>query len=230
MRRRAWVIRGGEDNELVDRFVELGIVAVGFPDVPDGRRVDRYEITERLRERGWTQPETRAELFVQFVHQVASGHFVVLPDTRHGDVVIGRVAGDYEHGPALDADDGYRHRRRVDWLGRHGRAALPQASRDLLRQRAALVEQTSPALLEHLESVERGDVPVRAPEDTSPPPPAPRTPRSPRAATTTRSPRAAAAPAPAAPPTPTTRTCTSCVLTKSLDLFPGGGETCVDCE
>jgi len=228
VRRRAWVVRGGEDNELVDRFVELGVIAIGYPDVPDGRRVDRYDITERLRERGWTSPEVRAELFVQFVHQVGSGHFVVMPDSRHGDVVIGRVAGDYEHGVALDDEDGYRHRRRVEWLGRHGRAALPSANRDLLRQRSPLVENTSPSLLAHLEAVERGEVPVREPWDVSAPPPAPRAPRAPRASSSGVRVTKAATPAP--PPAPTTRTCTSCFLTKSLDLFPGGGDTCVDCE
>ena len=220
------MIRGGDDNGLVDVFVSAGVVAVGYPDIPDGRRLDRYDITERLRERGWTVPETRAELFVQFVHQIGVGHLVVMPDSPRGDVVVGRVVGDYELGPALDDEDGYRHRRRVEWLGRHDRALLPESTRDLSRQRTTLAEHTSLLLLAHLEAVERGEVTTRDAADVdSPKEPRARAERAPRSA----APRAAKAPVRPKPAPPAMRTCTSCFLAKSADLFPGGGDTCVDC-
>lgn len=224
MRRRVWVIRAGDEGQLVDLFVGAGVIGLEYPDVPDGRRVDQYDITERLKARGWTSPERRAEMFVLFVHQVRPGHLVVLPDTARGDVVVGRVEGDYTYDSSIDVEECI-HRRAVTWLGRHDRGALPESVRDLYRQRAVLTEHTSPSLLEHLEAVERGEVGRPADELD-----APRAPRSPRTAAAPRAPRAPKAPpTPKAPAAPTTRTCTSCFLTKSLDLFPGGGDTCVDC-
>lgn len=224
------MIRGGDDNRLVDVFVGAGVIAVGYPDIPDGRRLDRYDITERLRDRGWTVPETRAEMFVQFVHQIGLGHLVVMPDTPRGDVVVGRVVGDYELGPVLDDEDGYRHRRPVEWLGRHDRSLLPESTRDLYRQRTTLAEHTSPLLLAHLEAVERGEVMTRdAAEVDSPKAPRARAERAPRPSASRASRVPKAQPLPKAPAAPTTRTCTSCFLTKSVDLFPGAGETCVDC-
>lgn len=214
---RAWVIRGGDDGRLVDAFVEGGYIAVGYPDIPDGRRVDRYEVTERLRARGWTVPEARAETFAQFVHQMGPGHVVVLPDTRRREVVIGVVAGDYEFHADVDADD-YRHRRPVRWLARHAADLLPSALRDVTRQRQTLTERSAPSLVEHAEAVERGDL-GRDPLATS----APSTPRPARAP---RAPRAAPPPKPSPP---AERQCRECFTRKPLDLFPGGGDVCVDC-
>jgi hypothetical protein len=216
-----WVIRAGEEGQLVDLFVDAGVVGLEYPDVPDGRGVDQYDVTERLKARGWTSPERRAEMFIQFVHQVRPGHLVVLPDTARGDVVVGRIDGDYAYDSSLDVDECI-HRRAVTWLGRHARGELPASARDLYRQRTVLAESTSPALLEHLEAVERGEI-GRGVHELDAPRPA-------RAPTAPRAPRAPkATPTPKAPAAPTTRTCTSCFLTKSVDLFPGGGETCVDC-
>lgn len=219
--RRVWVIRGGEEHNLVDTLVAEGVIGLHYPDVTDGRTVDQYDVTERLKARGWTNPETRAELFQQFVHQVAAGHAVVMPDPSRREVVIGLVDGDYEFRYDLDPDD-HRHRRPVRWLARHGTDLLPESHRDLTRQRAALAERTSPSLLAHVEAVERGER-GRNPADTAAPPRA-------RAAGTTRRAAPRAAKAPPAPAPPSTKTCTECFLTKALDLFPGGGDVCRDCQ
>jgi hypothetical protein len=215
-----WVIRAGEDGSRVDEVVDAGVVALEYPDVPDGRSVDLYDITERLKARGWTSPETRAELFSHFVNQVRTGDLVVLPDTARRDVVIGRVDGDYEFAFGLDAEE-LRHRRAVTWLGRHGVDQLPEAHRDVTKQRAVLAERSGQSLLDHLESVERGEVGRSATDTTVTR--APRSPRSSTVASRSSTPRAPK-PAPAV-----TRTCTECFLAKSVDLFDGGSDVCVDC-
>lgn len=218
--RRVWVIRGGEEVDLVDDFVAGGDIGLHYPDLPDGQSIDLYDITERLRARGWTNPEARAELFQLFVHQVRAGHLVVMPDPARRDVVIGRIEGDYEFRYDLSPDD-HRHRRAVTWLARHGTEQLPDGCRDLSRQRAALAERSTPALVAHVESVERGEL-GRAPADTSRPVSVPRSssPRAPRPSKAAAAPKA---------PTVETRRCAECFLAKPADLFPGGGEVCVDC-
>jgi hypothetical protein len=218
-----WVVRAGEDGHLVDEFVDGGYIALEYPDVPDGRGVDRYDVTERLRMKGWTSPEVRAELFAQFVHQMRPGHLVVLPDTARRDVVIGRVEGDYEFVGHLSADD-HRHRREVVWLGRHGVDALPEAVRDLTRQRAVLAERS--ALLAHAEAVERGEL-GRDATDTERPV-TPRAPRAPRAPSV-RAPRAPKVVKPPKAEPPAGKRCSECFLLKPPALFPDGGDVCADC-
>lgn len=218
--RRVWVIRGGEENHLVDDFVAGGVIGVGYPDVPDGTTVDRYDVTERLRAKGWTNPEARAELLQLFVHQVRPGHLVVMPDTARREVVIGRIEGDYEFRYDLSPDE-HRHRRPVTWLGRHAAGLLPESCRDLTRQRTALAERSTPALIAHAEGVERGEI-GRDPLETT----APSTPAAPRAARTRAT---SPTPKPKQPAPPQGAVCDGCFLRKSADLFPDGGTLCVDC-
>lgn len=218
MRRRVWIIRAGEDGSRVDELVADAVVALEYPDVGDGRSLDLYDITERLKSRGWTSPETRAELFSHFVNQVRVGDFVVMPDPPRRDVVIGRIDGDYQY--AFQLDD-LCHRRGVTWLARHGTDQLPDAHRDLTRQRAVLAERSMPALVEHLERVERGEL-GRDPRHTE----SPRSPRAPRAS----SPRAAAAPRPKKAVPPAGRRCNECFLVKAPEQFDGDADVCVDCR
>ena len=213
-----WVIRGGDEADLVDAFVDGGYIAVEYPDITDGRTVDTYDVTERLRARGWTVPEARAEMFEQFVHRIGIGDLVVLPDTSRREVVVGRVDGAYTFHGSLDPDS-HRHRRAVTWVGRHAVGLLPESARDVTRQRTALTERSSAALLAHVEAVERGEV-GRDPRQLVAPTPA-RTTRQPRAARATAAPKAAP---------PSGKSCSSCFLVKALDLFPAGGDVCVDCE
>jgi hypothetical protein len=210
-----WIVRGGEDGSLVDAFVDGGYTAVEYPDVPDGRSIDRYEVTERLKARGWTGPETRAEVFELFVHRIGIGDLVVMPDPPRRDVVIGRVDGDYEFQAFLDPDQ-HRHRRAVDWLVRHGVDRLPESARDVTRQRALVAERSSPALLAHVESVERGDL--------APAPVVERAAKAPRA------PRAPKAVVPPKPVAPADRTCPGCWLQKAPNQFRDGSDVCIDCE
>lgn len=219
--RRVWVIRGGDENGLVDAFVEGGYVAVEYPDVTDGRTVDTYDVTERLRSRGWTVPEARAEMFEQFVHRIGIGDLVVLPDPSRREVVIGRVESAYTFHAFLDPES-HRHRREVTWVGRHAVSALPDASRDITRQRTTLTERSSAALLAHAEAVERGEVGRDPRQLVAPTPPrAVRQPRAPRAATAAKSGKATP---------PSNRTCPGCYLQKAVGQFRDGSDLCVDCE
>jgi predicted Mrr-cat superfamily restriction endonuclease len=216
--RRVWVVRGGEENRHVDAFLAGGYTAVGYPDIPDGHSVDRYDVTERLRSRGWTVPEARAERFEQFVRQIAIGDLVVMPDTPRREVVIGRVEGDYEFHAFVDPDD-YRHRRVVEWIGRHSIDLLPASVRDAYKQRQTLALMSSAVLLAHAESVERGEL-GRDARDLAPasPPKSTRTPRAPRP------------PAVPKPVVPADRTCPGCWLQKAPNQFREGSEVCTDCE
>ena len=47
---RVWVIRGGDHNRLVDDFVDRGEIGLVYPQVPNVRSVDRWEIDRRLDE------------------------------------------------------------------------------------------------------------------------------------------------------------------------------------
>ncbi|MFN8017411.1 MAG: hypothetical protein U0P45_04735 [Acidimicrobiales bacterium] len=222
---RVWVIRGGEQNRLVDDFVASGSVGLAYPEVPNVRTVDRWDIERRLEDTGTPNVDLHADILLAFVHEVVSGDAVVLPDPGRGEVVVGVFDGPYEHRPEVDEERG-QHRRRVAWLGRHATKDLPEALQDVGRQRPALKRRDSAAFAEHLEQVRSGA--LGRPADQFERPRAPRAPGS--APRRTSAPRAARASAPARPAKaePAVRTCPSCFQQKPVALFDEDG-ICRDC-
>lgn len=202
-----WRIRGGEDNG--DRFVDDGVTAVGYYSIPDGRTVGQSEVARLLREAEYASPGAAASRFTSFVHELAVGDVVVMPDTPRQEVVVGIVASPYEfHGdlPAVH----YRHRRRVRWIGRHDYAELPPAWADRLKhQRQTLRRFDAPDLVEHANRIERGEL-GRPAKD--------------RGRTTVRR-----RPGATASKVPDRRTCTTCGLSHPASSFEGT-DLCPSCR
>jgi hypothetical protein len=223
---RGWIIRGGEGNRLIDEFIDAGVIGLGYPSVPDARRVDRWDIERILEAEGSPAVDLHAAMLISFVHEVVVGDAVIMPDTPRGDVVIGVIAGPYEFHPEIDPHR-HRHRRRVEWLGRHPRNELPAALHDLHRQRVTLRRVDVAALDEHLRRVRSGELGRPAADRRAPRAPAgPRAPRSPRAP---RASRASAASTRVAKAEIATRRCVGCFQTKPTSLFDGDDPLCRDC-
>ena len=142
---RIWVIRGGEDTDLVDEFVDNGVVAVGYPQVPDGTTVAKADVVRLLKTDGGTVPRERAARFESFVREIEPGDVILMPDTPRGDIVIGEVTGAYEFHEEIDPES-FRHRRPVEWKGRESVSALPESHRNLFKQRVTLKEASGEEL------------------------------------------------------------------------------------
>ncbi len=208
-----WVIRGGEDNRLVDQFVDQGITAVGYPSIGDGWGLTEPVVAATLRAEKVPAAEAAASRFRQFVHDVAHGDVVVMPDTPRGEVVVGIVEGDYEFHPEVEPE-AYRHRRVVRWIGRHGTADLPTEWQSLYRQRQTVrLLADADALVEHAARIEadrvgrpaadRGKAPAKAPASVA----------------STRAPKVVSV----------FRRCPECGLQKAPSQF-GSEELCADCR
>lgn len=154
---RLWFVRGGDENRLVDDFVDDGVIGMGYYGVSDGRTLSEADLMARLRADNVRTAGQRAARFRLFVDEMAPGDVVVMPDTPRGEMVIGEIVGDYQYLADL-APDRYRHRRRVSWLGRHPFSNLPPGREELYRERRPLRELDAPDLVDHAERVRRGEV------------------------------------------------------------------------
>jgi hypothetical protein len=219
---RAWVIRGGEGGGSVDEFVDAGIIALGYDGVGDLRSLDRWTIERRLEDAGMSTIDAHADVLISFLHEVFSGDVVVMPDPSRGEVVVGVVDGPYDHATHLGPDQ-HRHRRRVEWIARHGRADLPPVLADVGRQRVPLRRVDSPSIDEHLARLRAGELGRPADQRT-----APRVARAPRASAGPRAPRASRAAAPKKPEL-ATRRCEACFQSKPVSQFDGDETLCRDC-
>lgn len=114
------MVRAGNDNELIDDFLENGRVAIGWGAVGDLSGCDdREEIQKQYRQvfekrkDGGVQTDT-AQLNM-LVNRVDSGDRVLTYDKGAREYHIGTVTGNYfyesEEGP-----DGYPHLRSVKWM------------------------------------------------------------------------------------------------------------------
>lgn len=212
---RVWVIRGGRDNRFVDCFLDDAVIGVGYFTIPDARSLGRQAIEALLRAEGTSAAVAwHAEMLVDFVHRMAPGDVVIMPDTPRGEVVIGEVAGGYEFHAELPSER-YRHRRAMRWLGRHPHAYLPPGREDLYRQRPTLLElHDADDLVAHAERVRRGELGRPATE------------RRGRQRAAPRSSTAAAAHERRVDE----RVCESCYQTLAASAFPGpGSPICRSC-
>ena len=210
-----WVIRGGERNQLVPRYLDDGSIGVDFPDLPDGRSVDRAKAIRLLTtDPEAPPPEANAAMFLSFVRRIEVGDIVLMPDPQEKGLACGVVTGDYEF--RGDAESGPRHRRAVDWRRRLPVADLPERLDKVPKQRKQLDDVADGKLRDLAKQCctgERGDDPFvrKSPPVRSSPGTRTRKPPKPPKATVPE------------------RRCMSCFVSKPEELFEDGGDWCRDC-
>ena len=213
-----WVVRGGDRDRLVQTFLDDGVVGVAYPQLPDGRTLDRSKALRLLQpDPEAPVPEAEAAMFLSFVRRMAVGDVVLVPDHAASGFPVGVVAGDYEYHDAIDAGRA-RHRRPVEWRRRLPFDALPERLKQLPNQRHAVHDVPDGRLRDlalRCTRLELGDDPFDRP----------------RGATVRARSAPRASRAPKRPPKATIaeRRCASCFVSKPVDLFEDGGDWCRDC-
>ncbi|WP_436794348.1 hypothetical protein [Actinospongicola halichondriae] len=212
-----WVIRGGDRDRRVASFLADGTIGVEFPDLPDGRTVDRAKAIRLMTTDPEAAPhEAEAAMFLSFVRRIEIGDIVVMPDPQEKGLVCGVVSGDYEYrdDPAAPQP---RHRRAVEWRRRLPVSQLPERLEQIPKQRKPLDDVADGrlrALATQCCAGELGDDPhIR---------------KSPPVRSASRSPRTRTPPRPPKATTPERR-CMGCFVSKPAELFEDGGDWCRDC-
>jgi predicted Mrr-cat superfamily restriction endonuclease len=211
-RRRAhWVVRAGEENRLVDEFIDSGVTGVGYFTVPDGTDLTYTAVRRLLVSEATSEAlDLHTSMFIEFVKEISIGHIILMPDTPRRDMVVGDVTGPYEFHPDLPPER-CRHRRTVEWFGRVPLADLPAGTDKLYRQRTTLTRASTPGLEEFTDRVRAGDI---------------GRPATARTRTTPRRSRSAVPHRPA--PVVRERVCPGCGMIKHIEQFGLEG-VCVDC-
>jgi restriction system protein len=145
-----WVVRAGSGGSRAQEFEQLAIASIGYGDVGDIRGLDRPAVLELMRE---THPDESdgtltsytSQVF-RFANEIELGDWVLTPDGGTRELLIGRVAGDYEYQPE-PAIPGFHHVRRMEWQTRRTRDLLP---RRVLYSLGALFTVFRPNGREHL--------------------------------------------------------------------------------
>ena len=127
----SWVVRAGRGSQHAAKFEQLSVIALSFPTVPSIAGWPRQEAVERVVELLDAPPAKAlgyAGILYRFAHEIAVGDIVVTPDSERGQVLLGRVTGDYEYRESAPIT-GHCHVRRVAWIGRVAWDDLPLSVR-----------------------------------------------------------------------------------------------------
>lgn len=143
----SWLVRPNPiQKDRMKEFLDKGIIAIGWPRIPNLLSKGKPEIKELLLQEypeKYTNNSTTlgniTTIVDAFVNQMDFGHYVVVP---HGDdIYVGKIIGKYQY-DATKANEveGYPHQRKTEWLvGPISRDDLPQDLRSSLRAQMTIV-------------------------------------------------------------------------------------------
>ena len=125
MERSIWVVRGGDNNMIVEDCKAKSVVAIGWPAMGDvGSVSSRDEMKERYRKAYKDENIDRIRVqggqVYRFVHEIKQGDIILLPIKETREVLIGDIMGDYEFNPGVISER-YPNVREVAWKHRVSR-------------------------------------------------------------------------------------------------------------
>ena len=145
-----WVVRAGTGGSRAQEFEQFGVAAIGYGDIGDIRGLDRPSVLQRMRAEHPDESESKltswtSQVF-RFGNEIEVGDWILTPDGGTRELLIGRIAGEYEYRAAPAIPD-FHHFRQIEWQARRSRDLLP---RRVLYSLGALLTVFRPNGRDHL--------------------------------------------------------------------------------
>ena len=127
-----WGIHADRTGDADTLFLKKNVVALGWAKVGDlkqlgsDRQAFRAAVATAYPERPPGSVPVNAGQLFRFVNEVAVGDLVGYPSKNDRLIRIGKVAGEYQYQPALEA--GYPHTRPVKWINAVPRTKFTQGA------------------------------------------------------------------------------------------------------
>jgi len=114
-----WLVRAGKHGEQEEKVIELGIVAIGWLQLPDLSQIKTRDELRKLYEETYPEAKkmtvvTSASQVWAFISKIKDGDMVVLPLKRRSAIAIGKVTGPYKY--RTDISDDIHHTRPAQWI------------------------------------------------------------------------------------------------------------------
>ena len=170
--KRVWMVRAGNDNQLVDQVEPKRAVAVGWSAMgaltPLTTRAD-FALAYRTAypDHSDARANVNASQIYRYTREIKSGDYVVTYDKGRRQLLIGRVIGPYEFLPSLFSEN-YPQVRRVDWIKRVSRDDFSEAARNSMGSTLTVfnlddylgeIEAVVVGTTQHVAEDERSDAP-----------------------------------------------------------------------
>lgn len=134
--KRAWMVRAGNENEIIEDIAEKSIVAIGWGDLGDvSKLTTRDEIKRKYKEVNPGHSSRRVGInagqVFRFAHKIKKGDIVLTYDKSSREILIGEIKSDYEWKPEVSPDD-YPHVREAEWEKKVSRDEFSTPARNSL--------------------------------------------------------------------------------------------------
>lgn len=164
--KRGWMVRAGNQNELVDGFVDDSLVAISWKAIGDlSDYPSREEVKERYRDAYPDHSKNRVAVNAGQLYRVAhvmnEGDRVLTYDKSSRNYHYGRIDGPYEWSP--QSSEKYPHIRSVEWEGCISRDDFSTPVKNTLG--STLTVFSLDDHLEKIEAVLSGDTEVELEEE-----------------------------------------------------------------
>jgi len=119
MSNSAWMVRAGNNNELIDVFTGKSLAAVGWSELgnlsdSDSRDEIKSRYTEAYEKRKKGGVNTDTGQLHALVNRMEEGDWVLTYDKDAREYHVGKVSGPYDYEPEGELED-YPHTRPVEW-------------------------------------------------------------------------------------------------------------------
>lgn len=116
---RAWMVRAGNDNELLEPFLREEVVSIGWNDIHDLSSTNSRDGVKRQYREAYPDHSPRrvsvnAGQLYRFAYEIKDGDLILTYDKSTRQYYFGRVRGAYQWKPD-DEPAEYPHVRTVEW-------------------------------------------------------------------------------------------------------------------
>ncbi|MDZ7730627.1 MAG: restriction endonuclease [Natrialbaceae archaeon] len=169
MTERAFMVRAGNDNELVEEFESRSLVAVGWEELGDVSDVQsfedmkaRFNSTDEYTEHNSRRIAQNAGQVNRFALEMEEGHLVLSYDKTERQYLIGEITSGYEWKPS-DHPPRYPHVRRVKWKDTVSRDEFSTSTKNTLG--STLTVFSLDDCIEEITGVLSGETPDESEDD-----------------------------------------------------------------
>lgn len=138
-----WLVRAGEGAYLVEEFLNLGVVAIGWSEIGSIAKAQTYEEVKNLLKN--SHPDysdgklnITAGQLNRFRFEFQQGDTVITYDPEERKYHVGQIISDYEFKKSIIED--MNHLRKVKWSGSVSRDDLTTSARNTLGAALTIIE------------------------------------------------------------------------------------------
>lgn len=138
-----WLVRGNPEGiNIIQKFLDNGVIALGWSKLDDLTGKDTNEIRRELSENDYNSSNVHVGELNHFLNNMEVGDICLIPDSENNSIYLAQIKSDYLYDEVAGLSS-YIHQRRVEFLNAEepfNRYELPEKLQKSLRARNSVAD------------------------------------------------------------------------------------------